>query len=274
VAPLAARCGSRPVGAGLPAGKRGGAPCRLGPPGQALDVATDAGDVDAQITMLSDIARIHGLLGQFAEAVQELERSTAIAEREGRVPKAMENRHRQALFERAAGNTEQARSMLEELRNETRSRSLHRLEVEVLHSLAREALEHQEYRRARVLLIEAEAIAHRLGLIRNLSYIRLDLAYALANSGRQEDARRVYAALWQSLQPLQLVHIELLSRFLPEAAKVFGDTAAGQLLSLHVRLNMLTQPLGMYETTRRLEREAFLQSLTYTVTSLLTPIDP
>src|SRR5205085_7415434 len=104
-------------------------------------------------------------------------------------------------------------------------------------------------------------IAERLGLVRNLAFIRLDLAFALAEQGQLQEARAIYAQLWQSLLPLTGTSAEIIRRFLLDAARVVSDTHRETMRSLAATFTLLWQPLGMYATVQRLDRDRFLVEL-------------
>ena len=148
----------------------------------ALARSKTKGFLKGQITVLSDIARMHGLLGHYPIALRRINESSNLARRTGLLRYVYENQHREALFQFCIENIQEGNRLLETLQQAAHQQGLLRLATEVTHSQGKRAIHTQDYTDAQSYLRTARRMAKQAGLARNEQFIRLDIAFTLTMS--------------------------------------------------------------------------------------------
>jgi len=238
----------------------------------ALKVSKDTNNIRGQITVLADIARIHSMIGAHPVALENLEQSTRLARQAGLTRLVYTNEHREAAIYSAMGARYEAKMRWEALLPLVHEHHIRFLEEEIVHGLARLALSEKAYSEALALLREAEDLAQQFTMERAVTFIRLDRAYTHAALREYKASWSLYKDIWKELQPLHLAHMEFLSRLAGDLPPLVSGEQGAILRGLTERIREVQQPIGLYETTRRLELETAQQAILHEATEIMTAL--
>lgn len=230
---------------------------------QGLERAKRASNIKRQVTVLSDIGRIQGILGNYGAAFDALRESTERAVPASLLKNVLINRYREALLSIAIGETDLAKRELEVIEEEAGKHSLVDPRFSALHQLGLYHLRLRDYEKALDYLKKAKRVAADAGLKRHSIYSTLDLSKLYREVGESQAAIKELSEVWQAMQPLHARQFEAIPQFLKELAALLPTLAGDQLREQSDKAEQVARSSGIYDdfASKRSLQDAFLADL-------------